>query len=481
MIPVADRNHRSQNPLLYNNRLPRELFFIPLHRPPISGTSLRVPEANTPPVIPAPHSRTRPAIEIGIIQPASQRSSSTQPDSMANISSQVQETGYEKYVRGNELNTQNGVLVPSWSGRGRHVTFSNYKEENKALPYKDFLGDGAFGSVQAVECLTKSGKTVPIVRKCMKRKSGPDLHAFMNEVRNSAPFKHKHLIQFVGTYATADNLALLQYPVGDFTLTTFMKKMYGDKSAIYNPYRLNLQGFVKCLANALAYLHREGTVKHMDVKGENVIVKQTHRSQNYFILISDFGLTRRIHSQGVSHSSGSTAFTREYAAPEITPEPALLKTTSHNRRSDVFSLGCLYAEMATVATSNYTLENFKAYRNGGSTNGSSAFSCTLPNVFSWLDNLETTLKLDAYEQYQWKPIIGLIRRMLKQSSCERPTSENIVQELQAENCCDEVFSDCDDFWASPPASPKPNSPISRKQYPLPKSLSTFHSPRSVTI
>jgi len=115
---------------------------------------------------------------------------------------------------------------------------------------------------------------VLVVRKYIYGRTGRQLQAFMEEVKNSSPFKHKHLIQFVGTYGARDSqhLALLQYPVGRCTLTEFMEGTYKE-SYDFKPYRSYLENFFKCLANAIAYIHREA-VKHMDIKPDNIVVKQ---------------------------------------------------------------------------------------------------------------------------------------------------------------------------------------------------------------
>lgn len=164
----------------------------------------------------------------------------------------------------------------SQAGHERAYTFFQSRlEENAFLVYGWHLGNGAHGSVSAVECPSRSGEPVLVVRKYIYGKTGRQLQAFMEEVKNSSPFKHKHLIQFVGTYATRDtqSLALLQYPVGGCTLTEFMEGTYKE-SYDFKPYRSYLENFFKCLANAIAYIHREGPVKHMDIKPDNIIVKQ---------------------------------------------------------------------------------------------------------------------------------------------------------------------------------------------------------------
>jgi serine/threonine protein kinase len=130
------------------------------------------------------------------------------------------------------------------------------------------------------------------------------------------------------------------------------------------------------------------------------------------------------------------------------PDPNLLQTQRHTRRTDIFSLGCVFAEMATVATSDYTLEMFKKYRRDHGDH--SEFYRNLPRVNAWLTNLESTWSSILPNLDSWKQKLDLTQRMLKEESRGRPTSQELVEELDAENCCSEGFYDCNNFWS--PAS-----------------------------
>ena len=243
---------------------------------PTSNTILQIATAETPCITAAEQVSGGPVPYINILPPTpSMNGTLLSPVTMEIASASLPETEYEQHVRNHNLNFRDGQFVPSWSRKGIHTFFQSRSEENAFLVYKWHLGNGAYGSVSAVECPSRSGEPVLVVRKYIYGKTGRQLQAFMEEVKNSSPLKHKHLIQFVGTYATRDtsNLALLQYPVGGCTLTEFMEGTYKEPYD-FKPYRSYLENFFKCLANAIAYIHQEGPVKHMDIKPDNIIVKQ---------------------------------------------------------------------------------------------------------------------------------------------------------------------------------------------------------------
>jgi len=99
----------------------------------------------------------------------------------------------------------------------------------------------------------------------------------------------------------------------------------------------HLHTYFGCLAQAVAYLHKsEVQIRHKDIKPENVVIDQFGLP-----LLTDFGLSKHFES-GQPHSEGPTAKTWKYADPETWHE------TQRDTRSDVFSLGCVYLEMATV-------------------------------------------------------------------------------------------------------------------------------------
>ena len=76
-------------------------------------------------------------------------------------------------------------------------------------------------------------------------------------------------------------------------------------------------------------------IRHKDIKPENVVI-------DHFGLpiLTDFGLSK--HFETGHHSDGPTAKTLKYADPEAMSE------TTRDERSDIFSLGCVFLEMATV-------------------------------------------------------------------------------------------------------------------------------------
>jgi serine/threonine-protein kinase len=92
------------------------------------------------------------------------------------------------------------------------------------------------------------------------------------------------------------------------------------------------------IADALEAAHDRGLV-HRDVKPANVLV--TGEGRNEHIYLTDFGLTKRLGSQGSLTQTGTWVGTPDYVAPEQ------IQGGSVDGRTDIYSLGCVLYEMLT--------------------------------------------------------------------------------------------------------------------------------------
>jgi serine/threonine protein kinase len=87
----------------------------------------------------------------------------------------------------------------------------------------------------------------------------------------------------------------------------------------------------------------------MDIKPTNLLVRDIQSStivkgerQHYKIYIADFGIARSYASAEEAITDSWTAFTKKYAAPEV------LRQDKRGLSADIFSLGCVFAEMLAV-------------------------------------------------------------------------------------------------------------------------------------
>jgi serine/threonine protein kinase/tetratricopeptide (TPR) repeat protein len=239
---------------------------------------------------------------------------------------------------------------------GQHCYF----RQDEPLPFeiKGILGSGGFGQVDRVlstisfrEYALKrvsrsavfSGRTEEDNRRraeCVKQ--------FIAEIRALKRLKHRHVVEFVGSYTDPKYIGLIMSPVADMDLFAYLA---GADTARYR----ELRTFFGCLARALAFLHEQG-IRHKDIKPSNILVHGGN------VLFTDFGLafdfTDKEGSTTVSMVNGMTP---RYCAPEVANyEP-------RNTSSDIWSLGVVFLEMTAVLkdrTVAYMYEFLKEHGSG---------------------------------------------------------------------------------------------------------------------
>jgi len=99
-----------------------------------------------------------------------------------------------------------------------------------------------------------------------------------------------------------------------------------------------LQSFFGCLASVFQYMH-PSQIRHRDIKPQNILVKGPH------VFLTDFGIALNWGNLTRSTTTEDSGKTWVCAAPEVAQfEP-------RNSSSDIWSLGCVFLEMATVLKS----------------------------------------------------------------------------------------------------------------------------------
>jgi serine/threonine protein kinase len=121
-------------------------------------------------------------------------------------------------------------------------------------------------------------------------------------------------------------------PVADFNLKEFLE-LAQTSSKIHHTFRI--REWFGCLAAAVQYLHGN-RIRHRDIKPANILVKGLN------ILLVDFELALDWKDLDQSTTTAYCGRTPLYAAPEV------INLRKCNSTSDIWSLGCVFLEMATV-------------------------------------------------------------------------------------------------------------------------------------
>jgi serine/threonine protein kinase len=156
--------------------------------------------------------------------------------------------------------------------------------------------------------------------------------AFKNEVSIMERLSsHIHIIQVWGTYICDRELGILLSPVangGD--LGAYLARVF--ESGMTSEHEIILNRAFGCLTNGLAYIHKL-TIRHKDIKPQNILIHDGR------VIYTDFGISFDADQQDTTTIGYPGAFTRRYCAPEVQD------WAERNRKSDVYSLGCVFVEI----------------------------------------------------------------------------------------------------------------------------------------
>jgi serine/threonine protein kinase len=320
----------------------------------------------------------------------------------------------------------------NWSGKGQHVIF--LPKEDVPLTLLSHLGSSITAKVDKMLC-----RRVAVAKKTMRCTRGWTITDAAREVFHLQNLRHFHIIQLVGSYLQGRDFSILMYPVADCHLGIFMEDtadMKDDLNLDYGEVVLEerlefLSHSMNCLTYALAYVH-ENTTKHMDIKPQNILVRKAPFDlDKRRIYLADFGLSRSFAAQGHSQTDGPTSRTPRYCAPEV------YHYERRGRSADVFSLGCVFAEMLTVIGGRHP-HDFADWRRSES--GDESFHANLPKVAEWLEETQKS-NLPGLGYLGMFLACTMVKKMLAQEPDARPTAQNLQSEIDMsvgflpQDCC----------------------------------------------
>jgi len=336
------------------------------------------------------------------------------------------------------VNTQDLVLTQSMDLErgedGQHCYF----QRDDSLPFeiKGVLGSGGFGQVDKILSLISFRE---YARKRVSRKSvfgtreAENVKSLVTEIEILKRLKHRHIVEFVGSYTDPKYMGLIMSPVAEMDLSAYLKDADTSKHR-------ELRTFFGCLARALEFLH-ERNVRHKDIKPGNILVNSGN------VLFADFGLSFDFtDANGGSTSVGMVnGMTARYCAPEVAMQEP------RNTWSDIWSLGVVFLEMAVVLKGKTVSHIDDFFKQHGSLQ-----PYVHTNRAAFLElvaELETAGSTSDNRALEW------VQQMLQMEQRLRPTATSLILSISNVDgegegsagfcgiCCvsrDDEFSDADD-------------------------------------
>jgi serine/threonine protein kinase len=228
------------------------------------------------------------------------------------------------------------------------------------------VGKGSYGTVQKFN--HRRGGEPLAIKTVHKIFSDEDARKVLREIGVLEVCHHKNIIQLVEAFTLEEDdqsMHLVIIPWAPCTLESFLHlndTKRQNRCPWFEPGSLksdrSIYRIMYELADAVSYLHGR-SIKHKDLKPENILLYREGTSQ-VTPLITDFGVSKIYMLNAKTNYQDSTYI---YLAPE-----------QHNMKastleSDIWQLGCCFAELLAVAkggTSTYRKLGDNSFRREGS-------------------------------------------------------------------------------------------------------------------
>ena len=207
----------------------------------------------------------------------------------------------------------------------------NYDMENAQL-----LGRGKFSVVHRT---TRRSDARPVALKRIQvfDMGSNERNECLNEIRLLQSMDHPHIIEYLDCVIEHNELTVVMELAAHGDLAGLIKAAAKAGAPLGEA---QVWGHFAQIADALAYMH-EKRVMHRDIKPANVFV-----IGEGFVKLGDLGVGRHFSSKtDMTHSTVGTPY---YMSPEC------IQGGGYEFRSDIWSLGCLLYELATLRSPFYS-------------------------------------------------------------------------------------------------------------------------------
>ena len=390
----------------------------------------------------------------------------------------------QKILRGQPLDCVRTFLAEQYRAKPRVWDEGHHAkmEEKEPLPlvYEKYYKGGSYGIV------TKVYDPFSLARYALKQQISVSVKShnararqhLKDEMERLKGLQHKHVIRLVKSYERADLYGLLLAPAADCDLVGLFNRFRKNDYCVWKKcpdqtwLRPDFLTAFGCLSNGLAYIHGQD-IRHKDIKPGNILYeyakKEPHDGR---FLWADFGLAYDFNATGNSKTYSTKIYSKRYAAPEILgasinparterrasmmdldrivencqassdveaskPEEKILsdfkedKETSHGRKTDIFSLGCVFLELLAVLVDDKLLmDNY----DGKSIAIEEKMFCEhIQELKAWaqLHSTPSNTQSNDPTKAALAPLLTLATKMISLKAEDRPLIDEVVQNVAA--------------------------------------------------
>lgn len=283
------------------------------------------------------------------------------------------------------------------------------------------------------------------------------------EINNMKDLRHPHVAALLGTFTSSRGLHILSFPAACFDLELFMQWISHDitqsekepqKPTVpgecpnYNwpltvpkdSKLMALQSYFYCLVRALEYVHKSG-IRHKDIKPGNILIDLSGA-----IILTDFGIAKKFEYGHSLETTTGIEYTNAYAAPECKDRTGRVR----NEKTDVFSLGCVFLEMASLLLGRSIEECRNPCGRMGDDGLELDYSRHLSEAHNWISELSNTpADVAPYQTLREEIPLETINRMLEDSDSMRPKANGELADkffFKRLGMCRDCHPESPTFW-----------------------------------
>jgi serine/threonine protein kinase len=253
--------------------------------------------------------------------------------------------------------------------------------------------------------IAKHGFTDTVADKIVKNKTVEEKEAAMKEVKNLRKLHHNHIVAFLGYYTKGDHLGILMFPVALWDLNSFLESpdVQGQVDM--------MKPWFGCLTRTLLFLHnRPKPIKHRDIKPANILIDCKGA-----VFLTDFGISKEYNSAQAAVTHSNSGYTVKYASP------AMVNQVDQGVESDVFSLGCVFLEMATVILRKDLDQLYKCISECAGSGTTVEYHRDYKHIYTWIERLQEQVKNDdcydkPYQRHLIEEGLPMIVKMINESA-----------------------------------------------------------------
>ncbi|KAF2499081.1 kinase-like protein [Lophium mytilinum] len=269
------------------------------------------------------------------------------------------------YAQKHVLSTQNDL------SSGKHLNVQSYSDLK--IRIGDRLGRGA----QSAEVRKISQNSQCYAMKLTHRAAIFDtdletLRKFEVELQSAKKVQHHHVVRVTASFTDTDYFGIVMGTVGECNLADYLVSPSRDSKV--------LRSLFVCLTSGLKAIHG-ASLRHKDIKPENIVLR------GHIPYYTDFGLAFDFEGSGSTTTGEARGFTRHYAAPEVRD------SSPRNTSSDLWSLGVVFLEIATVLAQQSVARLRSYLKNNGTTN--SQYPLNLEGLTKWVNIIREESPDDA--------------------------------------------------------------------------------------